>query len=88
MAIEKKRLSKNLAGPFFVDSSCINCGSCWRIDPQHFTSDKQTAYVHAQPSNKNEIAKAFLALTDCPVAAIGAPKVLTANCSSASFPCL
>ncbi len=86
MALEKKRLSINSEGPFFVDSSCIYCGSCWQIDPKHFASNKNTAYVYDQPNGKKEIEKAFLALLDCPVSAIGAPKELTLDCSFNAFP--
>ncbi len=88
MALRKERLLKNCTGPFFVDSSCIDCGSCWRIDPQHFASSGNKAYVHNQPNGKKEIEKAFLALIDCPVAAIGAPKRIKAHCSSDAFPIL
>ncbi|KGG14916.1 MULTISPECIES: MBL fold metallo-hydrolase [unclassified Prochlorococcus] len=86
MDLKKIRLKKNIAGPFFVDSSCIDCGSCWRIDPKHFAPDRNTAYVHAQPNGTKEIQKAFLALLDCPVSAIGASKEVTADCSTDTFP--
>ena len=88
MAIEKNRLKENVTGPFFVDSSCIDCGSCWRIDPAHFLPSKTNAYVHTQPNGKEEIQKAFLALLDCPVSAIGAPKEVVLDCSSDDFPIL
>ena len=86
MALEKKRLSINSEGPFFVDSSCIYCGSCWQIDPKHFASNKNTAYVYDQPNGKKEIEKAFLALIDCPVSAIKAPKKFTSDYLSNLFP--
>ena len=55
MAQEKNRLKKNSTGPFFVDSSCIDCGSCWQIDPEHFGPKEDTSYVHTQPNGKEEI---------------------------------
>ncbi len=88
MAVKNVRLSMNSPGPFYVNSSCIYCGSCWQIDPQHFASCGSNAYVHTQPNGKKEIEKAFLALIDCPVAAIRAPTKFTLDCSSNPFPIL
>ncbi len=88
MARIKDRLKNNSPGPFFVDSSCIDCGSCWHIDPEHFAPTGRSSYVHTQPQGQKEIRKALLALVDCPVAAIGAPKELTPVLSSAFFPIL
>ncbi len=76
MANDKKRLAVNIPGSFFVDSTCINCSSCWLLDPKHFTSNGEHSYVQRQPETKGEIQKALLALEDCPVGAIGAPKKL------------
>ncbi|KGG14148.1 MULTISPECIES: MBL fold metallo-hydrolase [Prochlorococcus] len=88
MARIKNRVSSNSDGLFFVDSSCIDCGSCWYIDPEHFASNGSSSYVHAQPTGQQEIKKALLALIDCPVAAIGAPKSITSNLSPDLFPIL
>ena len=88
MARTKDRLSKNSAGPFFVDSSCINCGSCWYIDPEHFAPTGNSSYVHTQPNGRKGIENALLALVDCPVAAIGAPKEFTSHLSADLFPIL
>ena len=85
MARIKDRLKNNSPGPFFVDSSCIDCGSCWQIDPKHFAPTGNSSYVHTQPSGGQEIGKALLALIDCPVAAIGAPKELTSKAHIAAF---
>jgi len=88
MARKKDRLIENSVGPFFVDSSCIDCGSCWYIAPEHFASKGKKSYVYAQPNGPKEIKKALLALIDCPVAAIGAPKALTSYFPSDVFPIL
>ncbi len=88
MARIKDRLKNNSPGPFFVDSSCIDCGSCWQIDPEHFAPTGSSSYVHTQPNGQQEVEKSLLALIDCPVAAIGAPKHLTANSSADVFPIL
>jgi hypothetical protein len=33
MADYKKRVPNNLAGKFFVDSTCINCDTCRQLAP-------------------------------------------------------
>ncbi|WP_269622666.1 MBL fold metallo-hydrolase [Prochlorococcus marinus] len=87
MANKNKRLSQNVVGPFFVDASCINCGSCWQIAPKNFSqTNANTAFVHKQPIQEKEIYKAILALTDCPVGAIGAPTDIISNVSNNIFP--
>ena len=88
MSQPKDRLKKKSTGQFFVDSSCIDCGSCWQIDPDHFAANGKTSYVHTQPNGPQEIKKALLALIDCPVAAISAPKNLIANLATNVFPIL
>ncbi len=88
MARIQNRLKNNSPGPFFVDSSCIDCGSCWQIDPEHFAPTEKNSYVHTQPNGQLEVQKALLALIDCPVAAIGAPKNFTSNLSTDVFPIL
>ncbi len=55
MAAKNKLLSINSSDDFFVNSSCIYCGSCWKIDPQHFASSGGNAYVCTQPKGKKEI---------------------------------
>ena len=86
MALEKNRLSNNSLGPFFVDSSCIDCGSCWQIAPKHFAPAENRSFVHTQPKENKEVQKALMALVDCPVAAIGAPKELIAQIPENIFP--
>ena len=88
MARNKSHLTQNSHGPFFVDSSCINCGSCWQVDPDHFAPSANSSYVYTQPKGKKEISKAFLALVDCPVAAISATKKFTSGISTDVFPIL
>ena len=88
MARIKDRSIDNAPGPFFVDSTCINCGSCWYIDPEHFAQNGSHSSVCKQPKGKEEIDKALLAMIDCPVAAIGAPKQITQGLCSDLFPVL
>ncbi len=88
MARIKDRLTNNSPGPFFVDSNCIDCGSCWHLDPDHFAPTGSSSHVHTQPNGQHQIEKALSALIDCPVAAIGAPKDLTSKLSTDVFPIL
>jgi glyoxylase-like metal-dependent hydrolase (beta-lactamase superfamily II)/ferredoxin len=70
------RLATNAPGPFFVDASCIDCGTCWRWDPDHFAPGDGQARVAQQPEGEAATLKALLAQQACPVAAIGSPPQL------------
>ena len=70
MARQPQRLTENADGPFYVDSRCINCGTCWQFDPQHFASTGTSSRVQQQPQGEAECRQALLALQACPVAAI------------------
>jgi glyoxylase-like metal-dependent hydrolase (beta-lactamase superfamily II)/ferredoxin len=70
MADRPQRLAANRPGPFFVDSRCIDCGTCWQFDPLHFAPAGGTACVQRQPVGDAETRQALLALQACPVAAI------------------
>ncbi len=88
MDLKSRKINHIYPESFFVDSNCINCGSCWRIDPEHFSPIENTAYVHKQPSGEKETHKALLALVDCPVAAINAPRRITSDIPNNIFPIL
>ena len=55
---------------FRINQRCINCGTCWQFDPQHFARGDRSARVQAQPLGDAELEQALLALQACPVAAI------------------
>jgi glyoxylase-like metal-dependent hydrolase (beta-lactamase superfamily II) len=88
MARSSQRLASNAPGPFFVDASCIDCGTCWQWDPGHFGPGGDQAHVHRQPEGALETRQALLALRACPVAAIGAPPALVATTPADGFPAL
>lgn len=88
MARPSLRLEANVPGAFYVDSSCIDCGTCWQWDPAHFAPDAATARVQRQPVGDEETRRALLALQACPVAAIGAPADLLRLTPSDGFPAL
>ncbi|WP_216900570.1 MBL fold metallo-hydrolase [Synechococcus sp. CCY 9618] len=88
MARPDQRLAANVPGAFYVDGSCIDCGTCWQFDPAHFAPTGSTSHVWAQPEDDAATRQALLALQACPVAAIGAPKQLLAQTPADGFPAL
>lgn len=92
MARSSRRLAANVPGPFFVDSSCIDCGTCWQWDPDHFAPGGERARVACQPVGEAQERRALLAQQACPVAAIGSPIELSRRHAAAlareGFPAL
>ncbi len=71
MAQPALRLSANVPGDFFVDSSCIDCDACRIFAPEVFRdADGQSAVFH-QPESQSELLAAQRALISCPTASIG-----------------
>ena len=73
MATTSDRLSLNVAGRFFVDSSCIDCDQCRTEAPDFFARDGDggTSYVKRQPATPDEIAQVESAMGNCATASIG-----------------
>lgn len=71
MADPRKRLSLNVAGEFFVDSTCIDCDTCRQLAPAVFAEGDDYAYVHTQPTTAAERRAGFQALLSCPTGSIG-----------------
>ena len=88
MARPQQRLDANVPGPFFVDRSCIDCGTCWQFDPTHFAPTGRTSHVWAQPQGEDETRAALLSLQACPVAAIGTTRELLARTPADGLPAL
>jgi ferredoxin len=67
------RVTENVPGAFYVDSSCIDCDVCRDAAPENFTRSFKHAYsyVSKQPGNETERAACEEALEACPVEAIG-----------------
>ena len=86
MPAQSTRLRENAPGPFFVNGRCINCGTCWQFDPQHFAPARSTAHVFRQPSGDWELQQAQLALQACPVAAIQASPASSRGRPTHGFP--
>ncbi|HXJ56069.1 MAG TPA: ferredoxin [Verrucomicrobiae bacterium] len=67
----------NVPGPFYVDSSCIDCDMCREIAPTSFqrNDDIGLSIVFHQPTNPAEWDAAREAATSCPTESIGADGV-------------
>ena len=72
MASPQKRLSNNVPGDFYVDSTCINCDTCRQLAPHTFGDDGEYSFVEHQPDNEKEERAALYALLACPTSSIGA----------------
>jgi glyoxylase-like metal-dependent hydrolase (beta-lactamase superfamily II)/ferredoxin len=71
MANPRKRVPENVAGDFFVDSTCIDCDACRQIAPAVFAEAAETSFVKAQPKSNADRRRALQALLACPTGSIG-----------------
>jgi ferredoxin len=73
MADKNEKWSKNVAGKFYVDKTCIACDACCIAAPENFrmNEDEGHAYLSKQPSTPEEIDQCREAMEGCPVEAIG-----------------
>lgn len=60
---------ENSSGNFFVDSTCIDCGTCYWVAPETFKPFNGHSIVYNQP--KNELGASYRALYSCPTNSIG-----------------
>lgn len=71
MANIKKRFTENVAGEFFVDSTCIDCDACRQLAPETFADAGDHSFVYAQPQTEEQRRQATHALLACPTGSIG-----------------
>jgi len=71
MANPQKRVPENVAGDFYVDSTCIDCDACRQIAPSVFAQAPHSSYVRAQPPSAIDRRRALQALLACPTGSIG-----------------
>jgi len=71
LASQAKRLSTNVEGNFFVDSTCINCDTCRQLAPKSFEEVGDYSAVLYQPDGDQQVHQAYQALLACPVGSIG-----------------
>ena len=73
MADPDDKIEENVAGKFYVDTSCIDCDVCRTTAPNNFEAneDEGYSYVVKQPEGDEEEAQCEEALESCPVESIG-----------------
>ena len=73
MADPDDKVELNVAGKYYVDSSCIDCDVCRETAPNNFKAneDEGYSYVYKQPENDDEEGQCEEAMESCPVEAIG-----------------
>jgi len=71
MAHLTQRRSENVAGDFYVDSTCIDCDTCRWMAPEIFQDIGAQSAVYHQPESEQERLRAMQALLSCPTASIG-----------------
>jgi glyoxylase-like metal-dependent hydrolase (beta-lactamase superfamily II)/ferredoxin len=86
MATEAKRLEANVPGDFYVDATCIDCGTCRQVAPETFADGRDASYVQRQPGDEAQAHRARMALVACPVAAIGTVSRHALNDARTAFP--
>src|SRR6478672_3814466 len=87
MANASKALPTNVPGPWFVDSTCIDCDTCRQLAPRIFGEADGYSFVQSQPTPKDERA-ALHALLACPTGSIGMRGVNGAKAAIDDFPLL
>jgi glyoxylase-like metal-dependent hydrolase (beta-lactamase superfamily II)/ferredoxin len=88
MANPDKRLPANVPGEFYVDATCIDCGTCRELAAASFAEGPDQSYVHAQPTTPEATRQAWHALLSCPTASIGTMTAApdAARAAMADFP--
>jgi glyoxylase-like metal-dependent hydrolase (beta-lactamase superfamily II)/ferredoxin len=71
MALIGQTRPENVAGDFYVDSSCIDCDLCRQIAPETFARVGEQSAVYRQPEGRAGEFAALKALVTCPTASIG-----------------
>lgn len=73
MATLSDRLATNVAGPFYVDATCIDCDQCRVMAPDIFGRDEDTgmSFVKRQPATEEEISLVEQAMSECATSSIG-----------------
>jgi glyoxylase-like metal-dependent hydrolase (beta-lactamase superfamily II)/ferredoxin len=86
MALVELRHPENVAGAFYVDTTCIDCDLCRQIAPDVFTQVGDQSAVHRQPRTPEDELASLKALVTCPTASIGTVNRLSAKPAVDSYP--
>ena len=72
MATLTDKLPTNVAGTYYVDSTCIDCDQCRVMAPEIFgRTEDGLSFVQRQPSSPEEVALVEEAVAACATGSIG-----------------
>jgi len=71
MAQAKLKHIRNIPGQFYVDISCIDCGTCYWMAPHTFQETSEQSIVFQQPQTDADQKRSYQALLSCPTNSIG-----------------
>jgi ferredoxin len=73
MANKHEKNPGNVPGPFYVDSSCIDCDMCRETAPETFRRNDEIGFsiAYQQPLTPQQIEAATEAMVGCPTESIG-----------------
>lgn len=71
MANQKKSRHENIPAAFYVDETCIDCGTCYWMAPQTFKEVHGKSAVYQHSEDERDLKQSFLALLSCPTTSIG-----------------
>ncbi|MCO4793222.1 MAG: MBL fold metallo-hydrolase [Bacteriovoracaceae bacterium] len=71
MANIKLSRPQNVASSFYVDSTCIDCGTCYWVSPDTYKRDDGASAVYNDPLDSESFKSAYRALLSCPTSSIG-----------------
>ena len=73
MANRNDKNAGNAPGPFYVDTSCIDCDLCRETAPQIFRRNQEIgiSIAYHQPATAEQLQAATEAMTGCPTESIG-----------------
>jgi len=86
MADANRRLSENVPGEWYVDSTCINCDTCRQLAPETFGDTGEFSFVTSQPEEFPQILAARRALVACPTGSIGTSDKTGLSAAADEFP--
>jgi len=86
MALVELKHTENVAGDFFVDTTCIDCDLCRQIAPEVFADVGDHSAVYRQPQTTEQRFDALKALVACPTSSIGTISRASAKEAAAAFP--
>ena len=86
MADRSRAFPENAPGGFFVDRTCIDCGTCYQFAPETFRDAGEHSFVHHQPGTEAARYRAAMALVSCPTASIGCEDKAAVVAAAKAFP--